>query len=84
MDKIRQQEVDANYDAFLKELPSLVLMQNNKFALMKNREVLGFYSSAEDAAMAAESFIKDGIFSIQHVTQAKVDLGFFNYAVAVH
>ena len=30
--------------------------------------------------MAASSFIEDGIYSIQHVTDASINLGYFNYA----
>jgi len=51
---------------------------------MKDGEVLGYYSSAEDARVAGQTFIKDGLFSIQQVTSSVLDLGFFTYAVPVH
>jgi hypothetical protein len=79
-----QEEVDKNFDAFLKLLPTLLLTHRDKYALMKNQEILGYYSSAEDARVAAENFIKDGVYSIQQVTDASIDLGFFTHAVPVN
>lgn len=78
-----QQEVDSNYSEFLKILPSIMAVQRNKFALMKNGKVLGYFSTAADASTAAKNFIDDGVFSVQQVTDAKVDLGFYNHAVPV-
>jgi hypothetical protein len=84
MSSEHQREVDANFDEFQKILPSLMAQHMNKFALMKSGQILGYYSSAEDAAMAASQFIKDGLYSIQQVTSSRVDLGFFNYAIPVN
>ena len=79
----QQEEVDRNYDEFIKVLPSILASHRDKHALMKAGKVLGYYSSAEDARVAGDSFIGDKIFSIQRVTDATVDLGFFTYAVPV-
>jgi hypothetical protein len=76
-------EVDRNYEAFLKLLPAIDPANRERFALMKDQKILGFYSSAEDARTAAETFIKDGLYSIQQATEGVIDLGFFNYAVPV-
>jgi len=78
-----QVEVDENYDEFQNLLPDLKAVYPNKFALMKNRKILGFYSSAADASTAGLSFISDGIYSVQQVTDAAIDLGFYNNAVPV-
>ena len=69
MSSAAQEEVDKNFDAFMSMLPWLLSTHRDKYALMKGQKVLGFYSTAEDARVAAESFIPDKIYSIQHVTE---------------
>jgi hypothetical protein len=76
-----QQEVDRNFDEFEKILPTIIGAYRDKYALMKDGKILGYYSSAEDARVAATSFIADGIYSIQHVIDTSINLGFFNYAI---
>ena len=76
-----QEEVDLNFEAFQKMLPTIIRDHRGRHALMKDGEILGYYSSVEDARIAASTFIKDGLFSIQQVTDVSINLGFFNYAV---
>lgn len=76
-----QEEVDLNYEAFRVLLPQIIGVHRDRYALMKDGKIVNYFTSAEDARVAAESFIKDGLFSIQHVTDASINLGFFNYAV---
>lgn len=73
-------QVDRNYDAFLKMLPQIMLMHMNKFVLMKDGESYGFYSTLEDAYMAADKLFPGQEFSVQKVTNVPVDLGFFSHA----
>ena len=35
-----QKEIDKNYDFFLKELPNIINLYNNKYALLKNAEII--------------------------------------------
>ena len=81
MGRARQEEVDRNYEAFMRMLPDLLMQHRGQHALMKDAKVLGFYSTPQDASSAAESFISDGLYSIQHVTDAPVDLGYFSHAL---
>jgi hypothetical protein len=76
-----QREVDENYDEFRKLLPSIIGQHRDKYALMKNRKILGYFSTAQDAREAATSFVPDGIYSIQQVTDTPINLGFFTYAI---
>lgn len=78
-----QAEVDRNYAEFVKQLPALLPLYRDKFALMKGGKILGYYTTAQDAAEAAQTFIKDGLFSIQEVTDVSINLGFFTHAVPV-
>lgn len=81
MNKARQEEVDRNYEEFLRMLPGLLVQHRGQHALMKDGKILGFYSTPQDASSAAETFIKDGLYSIQHVTDTPADLGYFSHAV---
>ena len=74
-----QSEIDNNYEAFIKLLPSLLPIHRGKFALMHDGEIVGFYSSWNDARTTGEKFHKDK-YSIQEVTDKPEDLGFFSYA----
>jgi hypothetical protein len=76
-----QEEVDRNFEEFEKLLPAIIGANRDRYALMKGGKILGYYSSAEDARIAATSFISDGLYSVQHVTDASINLGFFNYAI---
>jgi hypothetical protein len=76
-----QKEINANYEAFVIELPRLLASHRDQFALMKGRKILGFYSSATDARTAGESFIADKLYSIQRVTDSTIDLGYFSHAL---
>jgi rhodanese-related sulfurtransferase len=78
-----QQEVDKNYEEFVRLLPTILPTHRDKYALMKDKKILGYYSSSVDARTAAKSFIDDGIYSIQRVTDSSVDLGYFSHAVSL-
>jgi len=76
-----QKEVDENYEEFVRLLPTILSQHRDKFALMRQKAVLGYFSTAQDAATAALSFVPDGRFSIQEVTDMAINLGFFTDAV---
>jgi hypothetical protein len=84
MSKTHQEEVDENYSEFIKALPNILPAHHNKFALMKDGKIIAYFSSAEDSTTAAHLSIQDGLFSIQQVTDAVIDLGFYNYAVPIN
>jgi hypothetical protein len=79
-----QTEIDTNYEAFRKMLPSIIYPNRDKFALMKGGVILGYFSSSFDAKTAAKMSIQDGIYSIQRVTDTSVDLGYFSHAVRIN
>jgi hypothetical protein len=78
-----QEEVDTNYEAFKKLLPSIIREHRGQYALMRDAKIIGYFSTAQDARAAAEAFISDGRFSIQQVTDTPIDLGYFNYAFPI-
>ncbi len=80
-DQVRRQ-VDENYKAFQALLPSIIALHQDKFALMKDGQAVGYYTTIEDAYMTANQFYKNEPFSVQKVTDTPVDLGFFSHAVS--
>ena len=79
----QQDQVDTNYEAFLKEFPSIIGEHRDKYALMKDGQIFGFYATIQDAKTTAKKFLPGENFSIQKVTDVPVDLGFFSHAVPI-
>jgi len=72
-------EVDRNFDAFQALLPTIVDQHRGEYALMRDRQVTGFYATLRDALNAGQRFA-DRLFSIQEVTDKPADLGLFSHA----
>lgn len=77
----RQQEVDANFEAFQALLPKLIEHERGKFALMRDREIVELFDTAGDALRAAALKYEDGRYSIQEITDRVIGLGYYSYAV---
>ena len=54
-----------------------------KFALIKDKEIIGFYDLIGDANKEGMSKYPDENFSIQEVTEDIIDLGFYSHAVNI-
>ncbi|MEM7042180.1 MAG: hypothetical protein AAF543_05155 [Pseudomonadota bacterium] len=78
-----QTEIDKNYEAFKKRLPDLAKRHPGKFALMRKEDIVQIFDSAGDARLYAEAQYKDGLWSIQQISDHILDLGFFSHAVHV-
>jgi hypothetical protein len=74
-------QVGRNYDAFVRKLPELLTTDRGKFALMHDAQIVEFFDTAGDAYRAGQRLYQDQNFSIQEVTDAPADLGFFSYAL---
>ena len=76
----QQEEVERNYRAFRKRLPDILGEHRNKFALMRDTEIVDFFDTGRDAFVAGSNMYADGRFSIQEVTDQPVDLGYLSHA----
>jgi hypothetical protein len=84
MDAARQkEEVDRNYDAFMRVLGTLLPEHRDKYALMRDAKIIGLYAKPGEANRAGVELYPDGIYSIQEVTDEPIDLGFWSH-VALH
>jgi hypothetical protein len=79
--QIEQKEVRRNYEAFMQELPELLVTQRDKFALMRDAKIVEFFDTSGDAYRAGQKLYPDQRFSIQQVIDSVVDLGFFSHAL---
>ena len=79
--KSNESEVKRNYEAFRQKLPELLPSHRGKFALMHAGVIVDFFDTAGDAYKFGVEKFGAGDFSIQQVSDAPVDLGFFGHAV---
>lgn len=80
---VQRLQIDQNYDAFQRTLASILPEHRSEHALMRNREIVGYFASAGDAYRAGLVRFPDGVFSIQEVTDDPVDLGLFSHVRGV-
>lgn len=69
-----------NYEAFEAMLPLLLLDHKGEFALMRDRAVAGFFSTASAAQISGTRSYPDNAFSVQKIEEKIIDLGFYSYA----
>jgi hypothetical protein len=79
----RNIEIERNLQFFLKELPSLLPQNRGKFALIRHQSLEGYYDTIVDAVKTGNMLYSDKMFSVQQVTDAASDLGFYSHAVPV-
>jgi len=80
MERERQrQEVDRNYDAFVRLLGSILPRHRDQLALMRDGHIVAYFDTPREALRAASDHFPDGIFSIQEVTDEPIDLGFWSH-----
>jgi hypothetical protein len=80
MDVERQrQQVDWNYDVFMRMLGSLLADHRDQLALMRDGNIDGYFYTPREALRAASERFPDAIFSIQEVTDEPIDLGFWSH-----
>ncbi len=79
----QREQVELNFKAFSEKLPELINIQMNKYALMRDGEIVEIYNSWEDAYKTGLRFYEDELFSVQKITNSSVDLGFFSHAVYI-
>jgi hypothetical protein len=75
--QVLAREVDRNYDFFQRHMSEYLPLEFGRYALLRHGQVLGFFDSADAAEEQGEQF-EDGIYSIQLVDPAPIDLGAFS------
>jgi hypothetical protein len=70
-------EVDRNYDYFQRHMTEFLPKEFGRYALLRNEQIVGFFDRADSAEERGEQF-EDGIYSIQLVDPAPINLGAFS------
>ena len=70
-------EVDRNYDFFQRHMAEYLPREYGRYALLRHCEIIAFFDDAAEAETRGEEFT-DGIYSIQLVDPAPVNLGFYS------
>jgi hypothetical protein len=77
-----QSEAHRNFAAFRERLPELLSTHQGKYALLHRGEIVEFFDSFSDAIRFGRArYVSVDAFSIQQVTSANVNLGFYAHAV---
>lgn len=82
--KTLEREIGQNYDVFMAQMEDL--LQDNRegqYALIRCREIIGFFNSAGEAVRAGDSMFGDRLFSVQEVRSKPSDLGYFSHGGAL-
>lgn len=80
MDAKRQrQEVDRNYNVFMRMFGDIIGEHRDELALMRDGRIIAYFDEPGDAYRAGLARFPDGIFSIQEVTDEPIDLGFWSH-----
>lgn len=79
MEAARREQIDGNYDAFQRQLAGILSTHRHEYALMRNRDIVGFFEKPGDAYRAGIAAYPDTLFSIQEVTDEPIELGFFSH-----
>jgi hypothetical protein len=77
----RRKEIKENFEFFQHELSKLLPAYRDKFALLRHKKIVGYYETVSDAVGAANSLYSDHIYSVQQVTDAAADAGFYSHAM---
>jgi len=75
-----EREIERNFDFFQRNLSAYLPARSGQFALLHDCDCKGFFPTAIDAEREGDRQFPDQVYSIQEVTDAPVDLGFFTYA----
>ena len=76
-----KKEVDRNYDFFKTQISQLKKDHLNKFALLHNKEILGFFIGEDDAIEFGTEKYGEGNFSVQQVNDRSIELGYQSYVI---
>lgn len=74
----QKQQVDLNYDAFVRMLGGIIDDHRDELALMRDGKIVGYFDTPKAALQAANALFPDDVFSLQEVTDEPIDLGFWS------
>jgi hypothetical protein len=79
MTTARQLEIDNNYDFFQRNLGGLLKDHHGEYALLRNKQIEGFFDRPGDAYREGLARFSDEFFSIQEVRSEPIELGHLSF-----
>ena len=80
----RHEEIERNYEYFNEVLPTLLEAHENQFVVIHDRSIARICDTGEDAMAVADSLYgREGLYSIQEITDKPVSFGWYSYASSV-
>jgi hypothetical protein len=76
----RKTEIDRNYDFFQRNLTKLLGEHRGEFALLHDRQVIGWFDKVGDAYRRGLELYSDGAFSIQEADDRPAEMGLISLA----
>lgn len=80
MTAIPKTESERNFAAFMSKLPDLLPDHEGQFALLHAQNIVGYFGSAADGVIEGMKRYGADSYSVQEVTDAVEDLGFYSHA----
>ena len=81
MQSERNAQIDLNYDFFQRSLASLLPEHRGEFALIRDREIIGFFAGPGDAYREGLKLFPDELFSVQEVEDRPAEMGLISLAI---
>lgn len=81
MQTARETEIDRNYDFFQRNLGRFLKSRRGQFALLKNAEVIDWYSGPGEAYRAGLAKFGAEVFSIQEADDRPAEIGLSSFAL---
>ena len=79
----RELEIDKNFEYFQGIVGSLVPKHLGKYAVLHNCKVVSYFNTSAEALIEGYKKYPDGMFSVQEVVAAPLDLGFYSHVASV-
>lgn len=80
MQLTREAEIHQNFRYFEGVVASLMTAHGGEYALLKSQQVLGYFNTAGEAVAEGARRFGEKPFSVQHVINRPIDLGFLSHA----
>lgn len=76
----REAEIHQNFRYFQGVVSTLMATHAGEYALLQSRNVLGYFRTAAEAVAEGVRQFGERPFSVQHVINRPIDLGFLSHA----
>lgn len=76
----REAEIVANFQFFQGIVGGLMTRHAGEYALIQSQQIVDYFRSAADAVREGASRFGESPFSVQHVINRPIDLGFLSHA----